>query len=241
MPEWTLGQLKSNATARIGQRTDLSASDVSFWVNQAYADIVQRWPHALSERTAGFSVSSGDSLLQLPSDFLEVINISLVTQSRVGSLFTLEQSQLQILDALGYYPVGKPRRYAHFRDQIQLWPSADSSIASDGASSARSYVMRYRSRAEDMVSDTSVPSVDTEWRVPILFQAEAYLHELVGNEEEGAVSRARALREVQSLENTIGRRQSAKNRFAVSLPLRRSRRSSAAESRRNFFRTRVSE
>ena len=90
MPNWSLSELMSNATARIGQRADLdSVSVVSFWLNQAYQDVAQSTTHALLESENIFSVDSGDSLLGLPGAFLEIINLSFTTDLGTGSDRTL--------------------------------------------------------------------------------------------------------------------------------------------------------
>lgn len=224
MPSWTFDELMSNATHRIGQRSDIPLADCKLWTNQAYADVVKEAPHALLERTTLFSVSSGDSQLQLPADFLEPITLSLHTTTG-GSAYTLEPTQAQWADAQGYFPVGTPQRYFIYGDKIQLWPSANSSADSTVAS-GRSFQLRYRARASDMSALTDVPSVDTDWRLPILYLTEAYLHEYVGNAQEGATARAKAFAEILNLDNAHTRRQRAKGRMAVSLPQRKSRRSS---------------
>ena len=230
MPAWTLNELMSNATARIGHRADLDAvSVVSFWVNAAYQDVAQATSHALLEAEQSFSVNSGTSLLTLPADFLEIIDLSFSTDVGSGSGRTLVPTTPEWADAQGYLPLGEPQKYFIFGDEIQLWPSANSS-ANTTAWSGRSYTMRYRKRAVDLTTGTSVPSVDTEWRPSILLRAEAYLHEYVGNTEEAAAKLAQFFGTVNSLKDAQARRQAARGRFAISLPLRRHRRLSSRQS-----------
>lgn len=207
MPSWSLGDLKSRATRRIGRRADLSASDTSFWVNQAISDFIRDIPELLSEKTQYFSVSSGDSLLSLPNDFYEPVVLSIQTQT-AGSSRTLRPISPEKADARGYYPVGTPSGYFIFNDQIQLWPSADSSANTTHASSGRSLLLRYRAHQGDLVSDSSVPSVATEHRIGILFKAEEYLHAEVGNIEESAQAGVRYLNFVSSLKDALARKQS---------------------------------
>jgi len=123
MPSWTLNDLMSQATARVGHRADITASDASLWVNQAYQDFVREVPELLSEKTYYFSVNSGTSTVSLPADFYEPILISFDTDS--GG--TLRRMSPEVCDAKGYYPVGEPQGYFIYNDQIQLWPSANSS------------------------------------------------------------------------------------------------------------------
>ncbi len=204
----------SQATTRIGKRSDIAASDVSLWVNQAYQDFVREVPELLSERTHYFSVNSGTSTLALPADFYEPITISLNT---IGSGQSLRRLSPEWCDAQGYYPVAEPRGYFIYADQIQLWPSANSSAEST-AWSGRSYLMRYRAVPTDLSIGTSVPSVATQHRIGILFKAEQYLHELVGNYEEAAASGFRYAAFVTTLKDAIARRQADRGRHAISLP-----------------------
>ena len=218
MPSWTLGDLMSMATARVGRRDDISASTVSFWVNEAYHEVATQAPHALLESTTRFSVGSGTSRLTLPGDFLETVSLSWDTNN-ADSNYTLVQAAPAWCDSQGYYPVGVPERYYQYNNVIQLWPSSDS--YSD-TTSGRSYLLRYRARPEDLTSTSSIPSLDTEWRRAVLYKAEAFLHEYVGNDIEAGVAHARYAGYVASLDNVHARRQRAGG-MSASLPLRQSR------------------
>lgn len=216
MPSWSLGDLCSQATKRAGNRSDMALSDVSFWVNQAYQDFVRDVPQMLSERTTYFSVNSGTSQLTVPADFLEAVVLSWDTNENVASERTLNQIAPEHADAQGYYPVGKPQGYFIWNDKIQLWPSANSSEDTNGATSGRSYLLRYRALPADMTALTAVPSVATEQRLGILYRAEKYLHELVGNHEEAAAAEYRYTALVGSLKDAKAKRDAARGRFAVS-------------------------
>lgn len=215
MPDWTLGTIGSQATKRIGFRDDISLSDVSFWVNQAQVDFVRDVPDLLSEKTHWFSLSSGDSVVALPTSWVETIVISHQTTS---STKTIRQIAPEVADSLGYYPVGEPAGYFIYNKDIQFWPSANSSENTTAASSGRSYLHRYKSYPADMVELTDEPEVAYEHRKAILYKTEVFLHELLGNLEEAAISEVRYANFVSSLKDSIARRQVAKTRFAVSLP-----------------------
>lgn len=223
MPAWTLGDLASEATKFAGYRSDLALSDVSRLVNQAYSEVAQAANHKLLESKTIFSVNSGTSILALPADHLETINISLSTNLGSGSNRTLEPTTSEWADARGYYPVGEPMKYFEYGTSIQLWPSANSS-ANTTVSSGRSYEMRYRARATDLVATGDVPSVDTEWRWAILLRTEALVHKTVGNRQEAAEAQTEYFTYVSSLKDAQARRQMARGRFALSLPQRKSRR-----------------
>ena len=204
----------SYATARIGRRSDIAASDASFWVNAAYQEGAQAAPSALMETLTVSSTTSGENRLELPADCMELINLSwLTTAGGSSSGLTLRRTGLNRVDETGFFVNGKPEEYALFNNWIELWPSPNSSY---------SLQMRYFAYPADMTATTAVPSLATEWRPAVLYLAEAFLHELVGNDVEGANSRARYAGYISSLKDTQARRQSS-GEMRISLPSRQAR------------------
>ena len=203
----------SRATTRIGRRSDIALSDASFWVNVAYQEVAQAAPSALMETITVSSTTSGENRIELPADCMEIINVSWLTQVGSNSARTLRRTSVSRVDQAGFTPVGKPDEYALFNNWMELWPSPDSSY---------SLQLRYYLYPADMTATTAVPSVSTEWRPAILYLAEAFLHEHVGNDAEGAVARARYAGYVQSLQDKEARRQRT-GEMRISLPQRTSR------------------
>jgi len=202
----------SQATARIGRRSDLAASTVSFYTNMAYQEVAQATPHALLETITVSSTTSGENRIELPSDCMEMVNLSWLTTLGVQSGQTLRRASLDRVDQAGFNPIGKPQEYALFSNWLELWPSPDSSY---------SLQMRYRAYPSDMTATTAVPSLATEWRPAVLYLTEAFLHEYIGNESEAAIARTRYAGYAQSLKDTQARRQMAGG-MRISLPLRKS-------------------
>lgn len=213
MPAWTLSDLCSRATTRIGHRSDIALSDASFWVNAAYQEVAQAAPGALLETITVSSTTSGENRLELPADCMEVLNLSWLTDIGHGSARTLRRIDVSRADQAGFLPIGKPQEFALFSNWLELWPSPDSSY---------SLQLRYYAYPSDMTATTAVPSLATEWRQAVLYLAEAFLHEHVGNELEGANARARYAGYVASLKDTQARRQ-ASGGMRISLPQRKSR------------------
>lgn len=212
MPAWTLAQLMSYATARIGRRSDITASDVSFWINAAYQEVAQAAPSALMETLTVSSTTSGENRLELPADCMELMNLSWLTT--VGSSErTLRRTNINRVDQAGFTPIGKPKEYALFNNWIELWPSPDSSY---------SLQLRYLAYPSDMTLTTAVPSLATEWRQAVLYLGEAFLHELIGNDVEGANARTRYVGYVSSLKDKEARRQMS-GEMRLSLPQRKPR------------------
>jgi hypothetical protein len=214
MPTWTLAEIASKATARIGRRSDIALSEVSFWVNAAYQEVAQAAPSAMMETIAVSSTTSGENRLELPADCLQLMNLSWLTSGGgVASALTLRRTNLNRVDSTGFTPIGKPAEYALFNNWVELWPSPNS---------AYSLQMRYLAYPSDMTATTAVPSLATEWRPAVLYLAEAFLHELVGNEVEGASARVRYAGYVGSLKDKEARRASS-GEMRISFPARKSR------------------
>ena len=207
MPNWTLSELMSRATARVGRRANIPASEVSFWVNQAYQDISEVAPHALQECIAISSTTSGENRFQLPSDFKEPISLSYLTAAG-NSARTLRRISASRADIQNPDDLGVSQEFVLFNDFIELWPSPNS---------AYSLQLRYRQWPEDMVSSGSVPSLATPFRYAILLKAEQHLHEYLGNDERAAASEFRYQQWLSQVQTDEGRRQRDEGRLAVSV------------------------
>lgn len=203
----------SNATARIGRRSDLAVSTISYWVNVAYQEVAQAAPSALMEILTVSSTTSGENRLELPTDCMELINLSWLTTLGTQSGQTLRRTNVNRVDQAGFNPIGKPSEFALFNNWIELWPSPDSSY---------SLQMRYIGYPADMTATTAVPSLATEWRPAVQYLAEAFLHEYVGNELEAASARARYAGYTASLKDKEARRQSSPD-MRIQFPHRQAR------------------
>ena len=217
MPSWTLADYISNTTKLVGYNTSLSASDVSFWVNQAYRDFVREVPELLQESTFEFSLTSGSSWTYLPDDFYEPISLVAYDSTKTGA----DGTRLRPLDPAkadegGYYPVGQPDGYFIYGDRIWFQPSVNSSAATIGTSHW-SFIFRYRSFPGDMTNLTDVPSVHTSNRLPILYKAVSYVHDLLNNTEESAAFALKYTNSVVSMKDAIARKQGDRKR-TISLP-----------------------
>ena len=197
MPSWTLQELTSRATARIGRRADIPLSTVSFWVNQAYQAVAEVAPHALQECLAVSSTTSGENRFQLPSDFKEILSLSYLTAGG-SSARTLRRISPARADIQDPDVIGVSGEYVQYNDFLELWPSPNS---------AYSLQLRYRQWVEDMVSLASVPSVSTPYRYAILLKAEQHLHEDLGNDERAVNAEFRYQQFLSQVNNDESRRQ----------------------------------
>jgi hypothetical protein len=207
MPAYTLGELMSQATHRVGNRWDLPASIVSFWANAAYFEVADKVQHAMHERLAVSSTTSGENRIDLPVDFGSPMVFSLnwswsTLSNGQRSYQTLTPISAIEYDAMAEVPVGIPTRYVLFSDWMELHPSPDSGY---------SVQLRYRSMATDMVATSDIPSMSTPWRHAVLLKLEQHLHEHVGNLPAAMAAERRFISYAESTPTDAARRQSSQH------------------------------
>ena len=213
MPTYSLGEIASLATTRIGRRADISLSDVSKNINMAYMEVWSHVPSQFLEKVASASVASGDSTVSLPTDFMEPITMRLQIYSSVttpGPTFsykTLDRIPLAQYDNSYSSNNGQPKGFAFFDGQILLQPSADSGYTVQ---------FRYRSFATDLTATSDIPSLSTPWRHAVLLKTEVYLNEYIGNLQGATFSEQKFLRYIAQLKSDEARRASGEMRNHVS-------------------------
>jgi hypothetical protein len=203
MPQYTLGELMSMATTECGRRADIPISEVSMRVNRAYFEVANALEPSLQERVAVSSTTSGENRIDLPTDFGEMLNLSMkwswsTASSAVSSTKTLGRVSLSAIDNNGLYPVGEPESYAFFSNWLELYPSPDS---------AYSLQIRYRSMVTDMSNTTDVPSVSTPAREAILLKAKEYIWDYLGDRNASAMAEQKYLGYMTRLKTDEYRRQ----------------------------------
>lgn len=215
MPAWTLGDICTRATTRIGRRADISLSDCTFWANQAIQDVALATEQALLEKITVSSTTSGENRVELPADVYQLINLSYLTDSGgAGSGRTLVRTSESEVDAVGFLPGARPTHYVLYENDLELWPSPNS---------AYSIQMRYRAYTSDLTNVADVPSLDTEYRMAALLRTEQYLHQHVGNENEAAQKGAEYFTLLSTLQDSRAKRQRAQTKSGVKLLTRKGR------------------
>lgn len=162
MPQWTLGQLLSQTTAALGNRTDITASVASLYVNQAEEIVWSQLPFDEQESIAISSTTVNEDKVTLPSDFLEPLSVSNLSASSPVLLDAIN------VDQRDYYSTasGTPEAYMLFSTWMELVPTPDS---------AYSIQLRYRKLRSDMTETTDPPSVSTRYRYAIMLKAKELL------------------------------------------------------------------
>ena len=163
---WTLAEITSSMTASLGNRLDVTPSRASFWANEAQNVVWTALPHDLKEAIAVSSTTSGENRIILPTDFLEMLNIS-ASSSSTGGRDVLTLINYDEIDSAGT-SLERPRSYIQFADWIELHPTPDS---------AYSLQMRYRKQLSTMTELTAVPSVGTSFRQAVYLKGTELLAE----------------------------------------------------------------
>lgn len=206
MPAYNLGEMMSFATAAVGRRSDIDASDVSRLVNEAYFEVWYAAPPAEAEKIAVSSTTTGEGKIELPSDFYEPISAALIyrpswstTSSVHSSYLTLKLVSAADLDGKSPLPVGTPEEIAFYNSWMELWPSPNS---------AYSLQFRYRAGPTDLTSTTSVPSLSTPWRKAVELKARELVADFIQDEVASQKAQGQFLTYVATLKTSQAVRQS---------------------------------
>jgi hypothetical protein len=216
VPSFSLGEIMSMATQNAGRRSDISASIVSQRANVAYFMVAHDADHALTEKLAVSSTTSGENRIDLPADFGDPISVSLrwswsTASSAVSNTKRLTVGSVSDFDASGFYPAGEPQQYAIYNNWLELYPSPNSAYSLD---------LRYRSVVTDMSNTTDVPSVSTNYRYAIVIKTTQLLHEYLGNWAGAAALNNQYIDFMARQKSDAARRQSDENRMGVAVVTR---------------------
>jgi hypothetical protein len=157
----------SEATALVGGRLDMTASQVSLYVNMAQLEVARALPHGEMEATAYLSVVSTSKATAngFPADFDEPISVSRISAYDTFGYLHLTPVPIRAIDdatdSTGTAR-GTPSRYAIHNQDIWIYPLA---------SSDHSLTLRYRKVPSDMTALTAVPSLHTRYHPAILYKA----------------------------------------------------------------------
>ena len=204
MPAWTLATLMSESTAALGNRTDLAASRVSFFVNEAYRQVAEATDHNRTEAKAITSTSSGDACVNLPTDFYELINLSNLS---VAPHDILQQVDVGFGDSYST-TLGVPKYYISYATFLELVPSPDSTY---------SVQLRYRAELSDLTATTAVPSLSTRYHYPIALKARELLAEALLDQPKRQAAHNAYVQYMQSIPSDAALRYRKDHTLAVSL------------------------
>ncbi|KKL85531.1 hypothetical protein LCGC14_1953830 [marine sediment metagenome] len=206
---WTLGTIVSRATAALGNRTDITLSDGSFWGNVAQENVWDAMPHDLQERLAVSSTTSGENRITLPSDFKEMLNIRLSSSSASQDVLQLINPD-DIDSNSNATRLGIPVTYMPYADFLELRPSPDS---------AYSVQLRYRAQLGTLVAESDRLSVATRFGEAVFLKTTQLLADnVVRDFNSGAAFGDRFVRFMLQTVPDRALRQRERHDMGVSLP-----------------------
>lgn len=206
MPSWTLSDIVSNATAGLGNRSDIALSKASFWANEAQRQVWDVMPHDLAEVIAISSTTANEDKVAFPTDFQELLQVSRLSSSGNEPL-----QQINIENATSWSTsTGEPTHYLLYADWLELRPTPGS---------AYSIELRYRKQLSEMTALTALPSVSTRLRYAVYLKTKELLADnVVRSPELAAEAQAQYIAYMRSTPSDRALKQ-RENRFAAtSLP-----------------------
>ena len=190
MPIFNLQTLMSQATAIVGQRMEMTPSQVSFWVNVAQLEVATRAPHMFMLSNSYFSTSASQSSASLPTNFLAPVSLTNLGSSDSWGNHTMrEVAQREVFNASEGTGSGRPNRYAVQPPSLLLYPPADG---------AYSMQFTYYKTPSDLVSLSDTLSVGSYLAPAVIWKTAEYLFAVTLDQEREAFARNRYLSFAQS-------------------------------------------
>jgi hypothetical protein len=194
MTMYTLGQVMSNATQMLGNRSDVAESLASFWANEGAAQVFKSQFHEAQESIAVSSTTSGENRITMPTDFYELINVSDLSLAQPSLLRPLLPDQVDSAST----EIGRPTRFVEYSTWLELWPVPDSTY---------SVQMRYRARQSVMTTTTAVPSFDTRYGLAWTYKTTELLADVLLDHERASLYRSKYISEMAATPNDFALRQ----------------------------------
>ena len=162
MPSLTLQQLMSEATSALGQRLELTPSQISLHANLAQQEVAFMLPHTALQKTGQIVLAASSSVTTLPVDFAIAIDMTRANSyDSFGYRLLTEVPPREIDNASEGTATGQSNRYAISGQSILFYPTT---------TSQDTFTMRYIATPTDMVGLTTQPSLHTMYHPAILWK-----------------------------------------------------------------------
>lgn len=164
MPALTLAQLLSETTAALGQRLDLTVSQLSLYANLAQLEVASMLPHTELLRSTTLVLGAGSSATVMPPDFAEMVDVFRPNSYDAMGYRLLTEVPLREIDNAADSTgtaTGVANRYAVSANSILFYP---------GSTSIDTFTMRYVCVPSDMTNLTDRPSLHTRYHPAVLFK-----------------------------------------------------------------------
>jgi hypothetical protein len=191
---YTLGQVMSNATQMLGNRSDVAESLASFWANEGANQVFKAQFHEAQESIAVSSTTSGENRITMPTDYYELINVSDLSLAQPSLLRPLTPDQVDSAST----EIGRPTRFVEYSTWLEIWPVPDSTY---------SIQMRYRARQSVMTTTTATPSFDTRFGLAWTYKTAELLADVLLDHERASLYRSKYVSEMAATPNDMALRQ----------------------------------
>ena len=204
MPALTLANLLSLTTKALGNRLELTVSELSLQANLAQQEVASMLPHTELMKTATLVLAAGSNATILPADFAEVIDVTRPNSfdsfgRRVLTLVPLKQ----IDNASEGTQTGQVNRFAVSANSVVFYPTT---------TSIDTFTMRYVGVPSDMTNLTDRPSLHTRYHAAVLYKTQENMADLVVDNPRAAYFRGKFISVMQTVptpSDTLNRAQGA--------------------------------
>lgn len=216
----SLGDIISRSSEMAGGRKDWAPSDISFYVNAAYMEVIGRARFRGMDAIAIQSTQTGENKYALPADFdydktvraewrSNSSGTSPSTDSNTAMLMKKNVFQLEEMHWGSDQSYTTPQFYGIYADAIQIWPTP---------TSAWSLVMHYNAKPMPLVESVDTLAVDDRWHLAVLYKTVALLEASRGDREAEQVANARYAQYASGQPNSDALTQQARYGAAASFP-----------------------
>lgn len=159
----TLAQINTLVLNWNQNRTDYTTSELSLWANEALIEVTTRQPYRSLDSWVQSSTTTGQSSITRPTGCGYITSITNLSVAPNSKQRTLEPAMPEQIDSASTQ-VGMPVKFTEYRDQILLWPSADS---------AYTIQVRFQETIPPLVNSSDTPALDERWHIAVAMRASA--------------------------------------------------------------------
>ena len=181
MPALTLATLLSEATSALGNRLDLSVSQLSLHANLAQQEVAAMLPMTELIKSATLVLAAGSSATVIPADVDKIVDVFRPNSfDNLGYRLLTPVPLREIDNASEGTATGVANRYAISANSVHFYP---------GSTSQDTFTMRYVCVPSDMTNLTDRPSVHTRYHAAILYKFQENLADRVVDNQRAAYFR----------------------------------------------------
>lgn len=191
MPAMNLQTIMSEATSALGQRIDLSQSQVSLQVNLAQLEVASMLPHTELMKTQTLVLAAASNATVLPNDYGSTVDVFRPNSFDSFGYRLLTPVPLREIDnASEGTTTGVANRYAVSANSILFYPTT---------TSIDTFTLRYVAVPADITALTSLPSLHTRYHPAILYKTIENLADRVVDNQRAAYYRNKFISVMQSV------------------------------------------